>query len=68
MEDVLVLREPLHRLLNVPIEPPAEERFAPYEEDLYKLDGSWLLQILVELDHLEDARQVCGDDWWRLIF
>jgi hypothetical protein len=59
MEDVLILREPLHVLLNVALEPPAEERFALYEADLYRLSPSTHAQILMELDNLEDARQVC---------
>jgi hypothetical protein len=59
MVDVLVLREPQHVLLNVDLEPPAEERLSLYEASLYELHGSYLVQILMELDNLEDARQVC---------
>jgi hypothetical protein len=58
MEDVLSLREPLHVLLNVDIEPPAEVRFAAYETNLYRLPRLNFILILMELDNLEDARQV----------
>jgi hypothetical protein len=67
MEDLLVLREPLHLLLEVDVEPPAEERFADYEaSNLYKLNGSFLLQILVELHNIDDARQVSFSDCYCL--
>ena len=59
MEDILPLREPLHQLLNVDIEPPAEERFAEFEQNMYKLPESCILQIIIGLYNFEDLRQVC---------